>query len=559
MIDHSESSSEIIQSNLPCNACGSRNNAKLFSDGHTYCFGCGDHQQGDALTTPVPTRSERRMDLVDAGEIRGLSKRSLTQETCEHFRYSISEYQGTPCQVAPYTDRDGNVVAQKIRLPDKDFKWVGADQKTVMPFGYHAGARSGKRVVITEGEIDALSMSQAQDNKWPVWSIPTGAGPQLKKWLAAVKDAGVFDPFETVVIMFDNDEKGREATAMAAEIIGLNKAVVAELELKDASEMLQAGKSGDLIRSMWNARKYCPAGIVSMADIRAKVMQAPSWGPSYPWQGLDAITYGRHRGEIVTLVAGTGVGKTDVLAQVAEHVVSKHGEAIGVFALESSPEGFAKILCGKHAGKRFHIPPDVAHWKQEELESAFDTLVGSGKVFLYDAFGANDWTPIKAKMEYLVYAEGVKTFILDHLTALTAGEEDQRVALDVMMEDMASFVVQHGITVYVVSHLNRPKGDPHEEGGRVTLAHLRNSGSIAMWSMLVLALERNQQAENELERFTTTVRTLKHRRDGTKVGETFFIRYNPQTGLLVEVRDPEAPDVGASSFQDETASPSEDF
>jgi twinkle protein len=555
---YTDESSTIIQSNLPCDRCGSRDNAKAYSDGHTYCFGCGAHTQGDGTARPHQ-QEKQRMDLIPAGEPQGLLKRKLSQETCAHYGYTVSDFRGTPCQVAPYVDREGSIVAQKIRLPNKQFLWVGADQKTVMPFGYQAHARGGKSVVLTEGEVDALSMSQVQGNKWPVWSIPTGAGPQLRKWLAGVKDAGVFDAFDKVVLMFDMDPKGREAVAMAAEIIG-PKCVVAELSLKDANEMLVAGRVKEMIGAMWDARRYCPAGIVDMASIRDKVMQSPSWGPSYPWKGLDKITYGRHGGEIITLVAGTGVGKTDVLAQVAEHAVSHHGESIGVFALESSPEGFAKSLCGKHAKRRFNVPPDVGGWTQEELEQSFDQLVGKGKVFLYDSFGANDWTPIKAKMEYLVHAEGVKMFVLDHLTALVAGEEDARVALDRMMEDMASFVVQHGITIYLVSHLNRPKGESHEEGGRVTLAHLRNSGSIAMWSWIVLALERNQQAENEAERFTTTVRCLKNRRDGSQVGQMFYIRYDIRTGVLNEVSDPEAPMAGAAPFKDETNNePSEDF
>ena len=33
-------------SRLPCDACGSRDNAALFSDGHTYCFGCQAYTSG---------------------------------------------------------------------------------------------------------------------------------------------------------------------------------------------------------------------------------------------------------------------------------------------------------------------------------------------------------------------------------------------------------------------------------------------------------------------------------------------------------------------------------
>lgn len=557
MKHHHDSTSEIVQSNLPCGACGSRDNAKAYSDGHTYCFGCGAHTQGDdAINPTVPTRSERRMDLVDAGAAQGLGKRKITQETCEHFGYTVSDFKGTPCQVAPYVDRDGQIVAQKVRLPNKDFKWFGADQKTVMPFGYQAFARSGKSVVLTEGEVDALSMSQVQGNKWPVWSIPTGAGPQLRKWLAAVKDAGVFDGFERVVLMFDSDEKGREATQMAAEILG-SRAVVAELPLKDANEMLVAGRTQELISAMWNARKFTPSGIIQMEALRDEVLQEPAFGLTYPWQGLDDMTYGTHLGEIITIVAGTGVGKTDVTYEILERLITTHNVPVAGMFLEATPAQAAKLVAGKHAKKRFHIPtsklPADAQWTTDELMSAFDSVTKGRPAFLYDARGDNSWDSLKAKIEYLAVSEGVKYFVVDNMTSIVGEMDDERKEVDAIMRDMEKTVVSLGITIYLCVHANRPPNDrkSHEEGGRVTLANIRMSGGIAAKSFIVIGLERDQQAEEETVRFTTTVRCLKMRRDGSRVGQVFFVRYNPKTGMLEEVSSPEAPD-GASSFMDET-------
>jgi twinkle protein len=47
-------------------------------------------------------------------------------------------------------------------------------------FGQHLWRTSGKRVIVTEGEIDAMSMSQVQDNKWPVVSVKNGANGAYK-------------------------------------------------------------------------------------------------------------------------------------------------------------------------------------------------------------------------------------------------------------------------------------------------------------------------------------------------------------------------------------------
>ena len=47
-------------------------------------------------------------------------------------------------------------------------------------------------------------------------------------------------------------------------------------------------------------------------------------------------------------------------------------------------------------------------------------------------------------------------------------------------------------------------------------------------------MERNQQAENEETRHTTTLRCLKDRYTGLAAGQTVSIKYNKYTGKLQE-------------------------
>ena len=42
-------------------------------------------------------------------------------------------------------------------------------------FGQHKWKPGGKMITVTEGEVDAMSVSQVQGNKWPVVSVPSGA------------------------------------------------------------------------------------------------------------------------------------------------------------------------------------------------------------------------------------------------------------------------------------------------------------------------------------------------------------------------------------------------
>ena len=105
------------------------------------------------------------------------------------------------------------------------------------------------------------------------------------------------------------------------------------------------------------------------------------------------------------------------------------------------------------------------------------------------------------------------------------------------MAEMGSLVKELGVWVLFVSHLATPEGTPHEEGGRVKIRHFKGSRAIGFWSHFMIGLERDQQAEDEEDRSTTTYRMLKDRYTGRSTGETYRIGYEQQTGRLVEARD----------------------
>lgn len=480
-------------------------------------------------------------------EVAGIVSRKLTDETAKHFQYGKGTYKGNAVQVAPYFDADGKMVAQKIRGADKAFTILGS-LENALPFGANAFQKTGKSIIVTEGEIDALSMSQVQGNKWPVVSIACGAGAQTRKYIAKHRD--YFLGFEKVILMFDMDGPGQEAARVAAQVIG-RRAHIASMTLKDANEMLKAGKTEDLINAMWRAVQYKPEGILDMASLREEVLREPEIGLSWWTPELTDLTYGIRTGEIYCFGAGTGVGKTDFFTQQVDHMISVHNVPVAYFALEQSPRETATRLAGKHIKKILHIPG--GDWTRADKERALDEFDGLGKVFLYDSFGANEWDIIREKFEYLAHAEGVKYFFLDHLTALAAAEEDERKALEKIMAEMGALVKKLDIALFLISHLATPEGKPHEEGGRVMIRHFKGSRAIGFWCAFMFGLERNQQAESEAFRTTTTLRILKDRNTGRGTGKLVYLGYESETGMLYETTDPATRDGQTHGFKDESA------
>lgn len=519
---------------IACPDCGSKDNRAVFSDGHEFCFsfGCGAYKP--ASGNPQSPRSGKRppLDLIQ-GEIEPLRARKITEETCRHFNYMKGEYKGQSVQIAPYYDAEGVMVGQKIRGKDKKFTVLGS-LDTALPFGAQCWARTGKKIVVTEGEIDALTMSQVQGNKWPVVSIPNGA-QSAKKFIAKQRD--YFLGFDEVVLMFDMDEPGREAAKAAAEVLG-SRARIATLPLKDPNEMLLQGKTAELINAMWKAEKFQPQGVVGLSSLREGIKQRPREGLSWPFETLTKLTYGIRTGELYALGAGTGVGKTDFFTQTMMHFVTVHKEKIGVISLEQSPGETGLRLAGKIAKIPLHVPD---RWDEVEFDKAFDEITtGDEKVFLYDHFGSAEWDLIKARIEYLAHSEGIRYFFLDHLTALSA--DSDREAIDQIMADLGGLVKSLDVALIFISHLNTPEGKPHEEGGRVMIRHFRGSRSIGFWSHYMFGMERDQQADDPVLRQTTTFRILKDRYTGRATGEVFYLGYDSQTGMLAEVGAPTTAD-----------------
>lgn len=524
-----ESDSEWV-SKGPCSFCGSRDNRVTYSDGHTFCFSCDEDvawqpAEGGEANARTNVRSDVRFLN---GTYETLTARNLTKDTCKKFGYMVSD----KVQVAPYYNAEGVLVGQKVRTASKDFYWIGSS-KEALPFGAHAWPRTGKKLVVTEGEIDAMSVSQAQGNAWPVVSIHTGAGPQLKKHIA--EHRAYFRGFDEVILMFDQDEIGRKAAEVAASVIGFDKAKIAVLPLKDANEMLKAGRGKEIIDAMWRAEKYRPEGIVTLADIKDQIKEQPREGLSWKWPALQRLTYGKRMGELIALGAGTGVGKTDILSEDIEHMLTVHNEPVGVFLLEQMPRETGLRMVGKHVGIPLHIPD---RWDESAFDLGWSQLKDKG-LFMYDSFGRNEWDPIKDRIIFLRHAHNVRYFVLDHITALAASMgDDERKALDKLMADMGALVKELDIHMTFVSHLATPEGTPHEEGGRVKIRHFRGSRAIGFWASFMIGLERNQQDPDPVRRNTTTVRILKDRYTGQSVGQKFWLRYNGQTGLVEECPEP---------------------
>lgn len=526
----------------PCSDCGSSDALLINDDGSTHCFSCGKHTAGEGSSNKAPLPS----DFIK-GTPKNIEDRGLSKETCSKFKYMTGTYKGKEVQIATYRNLKGEPVFQKIRfLENKSFITIGKFKPLL--YGMHLFKGNTKKLIITEGEIDCLSTYQVVGD-YPVVSIPNGANNAKE---AIKENLEWIEKFEEVVFLFDSDKYGVEAAKECAALLSIGKAKIASIPLKDPNEMLVAGREKELYKATWNTEEYRPDGIVTGETLWEEINKPIEYGFDYPFETLTKLTYGIRVPEFICFGAGTGMGKTDFFKEIETHLLCHHKQTVGIIHLEETTKDTVLGLMTKHSGIKFHLPD--SQYTEEEKRKAFDETIGTNRVFIYDSFGTTDLDTIKNTIRYMVKGKGCKFIFLDHITALgdaieNSGEVNQRMRN--IVSELARLTRELDFTLYAISHLRKSESkQPHEEGGRVHLDDLYGAKAISQWASYVFGLERNQQAEDEKERHTTTLRCLKDRYTGQATGCTIAIRYNTETGKLFECEE-----IEEFEFKDE----SEDF
>lgn len=526
----------VFKEHTPCEVCGSSDGKALYDDGSAFCFVCETSYKANGNPTGKGIKKKLKgagvKPLIEDLEFKPLQGRGLFLETVQKFGYGVGLDGEERVQVAPYFDHNGNLVAQKLRTQDKKFSWSGNTKGGIQLYGQQLWRDKGQRVIVTEGEIDAMSVSQVFGNKWPVVSVPNGA-PSAEKSIK--ENLEWLEQFDEVVFAFDNDEPGRKAALECAMLFKSGKAKIANFSpYKDASDYLQINEGKKIADIIFGAKTFRPDGIVSGNELTLEMMMEEEKILSYslPYPELDRLLMGARKGEIHMYTAGSGIGKTTLVREIAAHMMIQHNLRIGYVALEEAVKktaiGLMSVDLNVPMGKLF-LHRDMVD--PAAFAASHKKMVANDKLFLYDHFGSLESANLLAKLRYMAVSCGCDFIVLDHISIVVSGIEDgeERRIIDNLMTKLRELVESTGVGILAITHLKVPEGTPHEEGGRVTLSQLRGSGAIKQLSDNIIAIERNQQGEEPDE---SQIRVLKNRLIGD-VGLADLLKYDKDTGRLL--------------------------
>lgn len=434
--------------------------------------------------------------------------------------------------------KNGEITGFKARIiKDKKFYSVG-DIKGGDLFGFNI-INSNKFLIVTEGECDTLAGKQMLRNLGKDYSICSILhSKSIKDNLEALSK------FESIILMYDQDKVGIKQAKEDAKLLPPGKVKIARWDnYKDINDMLRANNNKLFMSAIYSAKEYRPDGIVRLSQAWDRLFENDSIKSiPYPWKGLNDKLYGLRPREIVTITAGSGVGKSAFCREIQHWLLPNipEGDNIGILALEENIGRTAWGLMGIEANKPLHIREERYSYKKEDFEKYFNATVGTGRYVAYDHFGSTSSKNLISQIRYMINAMDCRWIFLDHLSIVVSDMDetgDERRTIDTIMTKLRQLTEETGANLINVVHLRRMSGDKgHERGGEVSLNQLRGSHSIAQLSDAVIALERDQQADDDFEANLTLQRVLKNRYAGY-VGPANYLYYDAKTGRLKEVED----------------------
>lgn len=412
---------------------------------------------------------------------RGISERTLAA-------FKVGEANGVLEFRFADAEKNTHVHSKFLSLVRKNGKKemrASANTRPIL-YGWQAIKNSDRRVIITEGEIDAMTLHSIG---LPALSIPMGAGNKQGVWIEHEYDH--LDRFDEVWIWMDNDEAGVAATNDIVQRLGTHRCLIVEWP----DELPQGCDVNDLVckhgwgvreiaRAVMSAQYRAPEELASAGEFKAQVDELFDTDPSeqmlfpLPW-ARDGQLVDFRPGELSVWSGPGSNGKSLILGQMMLMSAARGCRAL-IASLEMKP---ADTLT-KMVRQATALPSPEKPFRHEVLNWLDD------KIWFFNLVGTAKVERLLEVSRYAVRRYGVEHIVIDSLMKLGVRDDDYS-EQKVVVESLCDFANEMNVHVHLVTHFKKPSNGSAEDSG----FNIKGSGGIRDLAHNVLLINRHKKKE----------------------------------------------------------------
>lgn len=450
-------------------------------------------------------------------DFRGISKEVLSFYSAETY----GDSDGVRKQIYVYPSG-----GRKIRYIPKAFKTEGFKSDELFGMDKFNSA-SSTTVVVTEGELDAMSAFQMLEKKYPVVSMPS-ASPSKKLWLGPAKD--FLDSFAKIIVSTDNDDAGNALADKLASMFPNKVYRIPHDKYKDANEFLEAKAAPSYRSAFRNVKKYTPQNVWNTPEQFINILNEEDDARYVPTgiQAFDDIALGLMQGHMTVFQAPEGIGKTEFMRYLEHHFIKNHPDIpIAICHLEETKKRSLLGLVSYHLHKdltRMDLIKEAG--MEKEVEQALVDMTKGENLYQFQIGVDEDPMVLLERIRFFSQACGVQYVFFEPIQDLaysrTTDESIEKwlSALSVQLSRMAA---ELNVGIVTIAHEN-------DDG------QIRDCRTIGKRASVVVKLERDKMAEDDDARNTTTLLLTKNRPAGT-TGHAGTLVFDAESFTLSEGTD----------------------
>lgn len=417
-----------------------------------------------------------------------------------------------------------------VKGRDKNKEWCESGAEPIL-FGMAQCDTNLKRLIVTEGQLDSLSVASAGFRN--AVSVPTGQSgfgwvKRCYEWM---------DNFDEIIIFGDNEHGHITLVDGFVKHFGQKKLKVVRSEdylgEKDANDILQKYGTVAIKDCIDNAQEILVTAVKKLADVEAVDLESLEHIRTGLYE-LDKRIGGIYMGQVVVLTGKRGEGKSTLASQIIANALDQSdndGQPYSVFIYsgELSDYHFKRWLDLQIAGTR-NIVTTINEYNDETYSLTAETVEKinawyNDRAYIFDNTAVdNEDVKLLETIEMAIRRYNTKLILIDNLMTALDVDMDKELyrAQSEFVNAIKRMAVKYNVAIILIAH---PRKTPR--GEKLDNESISGSGDITNRVDTVITYGRDGDIQGQ-----SKISIVKNRLTG-RTAEGIIVEYSKKCKRIV--------------------------